>query len=76
MSDDEKYSRLPESDPRYAAVGLVASGWALLEARIDETIAWLAEADEKKIACITAQLIGPAKRMDALISPGAAERNI
>jgi hypothetical protein len=46
----------------------VASYWAVLEALIDGAIAHLALCGESEMACVTAQLIGPAKRMDALIA--------
>ncbi len=42
--------------------------WATLESSIDGTIAKLAETDDQTMSCITAQLIGPARRMDALLA--------
>jgi hypothetical protein len=40
----------------------------VLEALIDGAIANLARCGEAEMTCVTAQLIGPAKRMDALIA--------
>jgi len=70
VSEDAEagYQFLNDDDPHYTAIGLVASHWALLEAAIDGAIAFLANTDERSMACVTAQLIGPAKRMDALIA--------
>ena len=62
------YSPLPVDDPHYTIIGRVASQWAVLEAQIDGTIAYLADCSEAQMTCVTAQLIGPAKRMDALIA--------
>jgi hypothetical protein len=65
---DSPYSIPKDDDPHYAVIGLVASTWALLEALIDGCIATLASCGEQEMACVTAQLIGPAKRMDALLA--------
>jgi hypothetical protein len=65
---DDTFSLLDDKHPHYTAVGLVASLWALLESTIDGAIAYLANTDEQSMACVTAQLIGPARRMDALIA--------
>jgi hypothetical protein len=62
------YSPLPDDDPHYTIIGRVAVKWAVLEALIDGAIAFLASCGEKEMTCVTAQLIGPAKRMDALIA--------
>ena len=60
---------IPEDDdPHYTVIGLVASKWATLEVIIDGCIASLALCGEPEMACVTAQLIGPAKRMDALLA--------
>jgi hypothetical protein len=69
MADDnQEYNLLDDDDPHFAVVGLVACLWGLLETSIDGMIAQLAFTDERSMACVTAQLIGPAKRMDALIA--------
>jgi hypothetical protein len=62
------YTFLDDNDPHFAAIGRVATSWALLEVLIDQRIATLTSATSESIACITAQLIGPARRMDALIA--------
>jgi hypothetical protein len=63
-----KYSPLSDDDPHYTIIGRVACRWAVLEALIDGAIANLALCGEAEMTCVTAQLIGPAKRMDALIA--------
>jgi hypothetical protein len=62
------YSQLPKDDPHYTVIGRVAVKWAVLEALIDGVIAYLAGCGEEQMTCVTAQLIGPAKRMDALLA--------
>lgn len=57
-----------DDDPHYTVIGRVASTWAHLEALIDGSISDLASCGEAQMACVTAQLIGPAKRMDALLA--------
>lgn len=67
------FSPLPHDDPHFAIVGRVACNWAILESLIDGTIANLALCGEAYMACVTAQLIGPAKRMDVGRVRGLAE---
>jgi hypothetical protein len=62
------YSQVPEDDHHYTIIGRVACRWATLEALIDGVIADLAQCGAEEMTCVTAQLIGPAKRMDALIA--------
>jgi hypothetical protein len=68
MTDDVRYDPLADDDPHYTVIGLVASLWGILESSIDGSIAQFAFTEERAMACVTAQLIGPAKRMDALIA--------
>jgi hypothetical protein len=67
-SSETAYTTLPKDDPHYASVGRVASNWAILESILDGTIANLALCNEEEMTCVTAQLIGPARRMDAMIA--------
>jgi hypothetical protein len=67
-TDGPEYSIPKADDPHYTVIGRVASMWALLEALIDGCIADLAMCGEEEMTCVTAQLIGPAKRMDALLA--------
>ena len=58
---------MPEDSPQFAYIGRISVEWANLEALIDETI-WRACRISPNIgACLTAQLIGPAPRLNALI---------
>jgi hypothetical protein len=66
--DEGGYTLLDDNDPHYTAIGLVATRWGILEHTIDGVIAGLAATGEAYMACVTSQLIGPAKRMDALIA--------
>jgi hypothetical protein len=73
MSDEPiktglEYSIPKDDDEHYTIIGRVASNWALLETMIDGAIANLANCGEQEMTCVTAQLIGPARRMDALIA--------
>ena len=69
MADSKlEYSMLPDDDPHYTVIGLVACLWGFLESGIDGAISDLARTDERVMACVTAQLIGPARRMDALVA--------
>ena len=68
MEEESPVGVLKEGDPHYTAVGRVASTWAFLEMLIDTKIRDLIDADDKAVACVTAQVIGPAPRLNALIS--------
>ncbi len=52
----------------YAMVGLVASNWAYFEAVIDDWTLRLAEIEPNIGACLTAQIAGSGRKMDAFIS--------
>jgi hypothetical protein len=65
---EPRYVLPKDDDPHYTVIGRVASNWAHLETMIDGCIAKLAMCGEQEMACVTAQLIGPSKRMDALLS--------
>ena len=56
------------SDEHYAAVGKVASAWALFEGLVDVSIWQVAGLNPQNGACITAQITGSARKLDALIS--------
>jgi hypothetical protein len=55
-------------DSHYIAIGQIASRWALLETTIDISIWGLAELSDKNGACITSQIAGSARKLDAVIS--------
>lgn len=55
--------------PKYLeAVGRVASSWALFETVIDTTIWSLAEMHHRTGACLTAQIMGAARKLDTVLS--------
>jgi hypothetical protein len=58
---------LPEDAPQYTYVGKIAIEWANLEAAIDWEI-WTLCGHPNLIACLTAQMIGPSPRLQALIA--------
>jgi hypothetical protein len=64
----ETFVRFPNGDPHYGAIGEVATNWAFLERTVDEAIWELLQNDERLSACLTAQLMGFAPRMKALIA--------
>ena len=71
MADDETesdFSVPDDNDPHYTVIGRVASTWGILENLLNGCISDLALCDEQHMACVTSQLIGPARRMDALIA--------
>ncbi|MGC9953208.1 MAG: hypothetical protein ABSD21_02890 [Rhizomicrobium sp.] len=51
-----------------AAVGMVASNWAYFEAVIDDWVLRLAHIEPSIGACITAQIAGSGRKLDAFIS--------
>ncbi|KAB2957647.1 MAG: hypothetical protein F9K19_01940 [Rhizobiaceae bacterium] len=67
MSDPlSQFRVIPEGDPHYAAIGLVASNWARLERTADEAIWELLQADPPLSASVTAQMMGLRPRMTAI----------
>lgn len=64
----DTYLTLPEGDPHYAAVGLVASHWARLERTADHAIWELIQAHPPVTACITAQLMGFAPKVRTIMA--------
>ena len=58
----------PKFDPYNLAIGKIATMWAVLEFIINEAIWALQNVDAGAGACVTAQIIGPAPRMRALIA--------
>jgi hypothetical protein len=54
--------------PHYAAVGRVAARWAVLEHEIQEVIWDLAGLDDLTGTCITSQIGGSGRLMDALLA--------
>lgn len=57
-----------EGGAHYAAIGKVASNWAYLEVAIHSWCASLTGFHPDFVACFTAQVIGPVRKFDALIS--------
>jgi hypothetical protein len=56
------------AEEHYAAIGKVASNWAVLERLIDSAIWGLSGADDEEGACLTAQLGSIGRRLDAFNS--------
>ncbi|MCA0004666.1 hypothetical protein LB567_12895 [Mesorhizobium sp. B264B1A] len=79
-TSEEEYRIIPEGDPHYAAIGLVASNWARLERTADEAIWELLQAAPPLSASVTAQMLGLRSRMSAikglLESLGASDDSI
>jgi hypothetical protein len=55
-------------EEHYAAIGKVASNWAVLERLIDSAIWGLSGADDEEGACLTAQLPSIGRRLDTFNS--------
>jgi hypothetical protein len=68
MSDDRSEINRSWADRHYAAIGKVATKWAALEAEIDIRTVLLAGFDADTGACLTAQIAGPARKLDAYIA--------
>lgn len=66
MSDDSVFSALP--DEHYAAIGRVTEHWAALELLIDASCWELALVDSLVGTCLTAQVLGHARKLDAFIA--------
>ena len=56
------------SDAHYSAIGQVTASWALFEYNIDYSCWMVAGLRSNVGACFTAQIMGPAKKLDALAS--------
>ncbi len=56
------------AEGHYAAIGKVASNWAVLERLIDSAIWGLSGADDEEGACLTAQLTSIGRRLDVFNS--------
>ncbi|WP_143755005.1 hypothetical protein [Caulobacter sp. BP25] len=56
------------SDEHYAALGRIADAWARLEQIIDLMSVALVSDDAEAGLCLTAQVIGPSRKIDALLS--------
>jgi hypothetical protein len=57
-----------EVDKHYAAIGLVTANWSYFEAFLDMWIQRFAEIWGDVGVCLTSQIAGPARKIDALIS--------
>ena len=57
-----------KSQPHYAAIGLVAAHWAYFEAVIDDWCLRLANIPAQPGACLTSQIMGSGRKLDAFIS--------
>lgn len=60
--------------PTFAAIGRVASAWSQFEYLLDASIWNLAKVDANAGACITSQLFGPARRLDAIVALAALNK--
>jgi hypothetical protein len=58
----------PDNHPIYSLVGRATSAWAHLEHTLDLIIWDLIGLDPKRIACVTAQIIGATNRYNAIES--------
>jgi hypothetical protein len=81
MADDELYRQDSEAaEKHYAAIGRVAAAWAEFEYITDVLSVRLARAPENEGACLTAQIAGSARKLDAYISlareRGASKKTI
>jgi hypothetical protein len=63
-----KPTPLPPDHQVYTLVGRVASEWSRFEHTLDLIICDLANIEPEKGACITAQIMGPAPRLRAIIT--------
>jgi hypothetical protein len=52
----------------YEAIGRVTTAWAMFETVLDISIWFLAKTDFEKGACLTAQISGSGRKLDAIIS--------
>lgn len=68
MADLDRFRIIPEGDPHYAAIGLVASNWARLERTADEAIWELLQAHPPLSASVTAQMMGLRPRMNTIMA--------
>jgi hypothetical protein len=77
MSDEmssqrDLFPNLPEqfqfAANHFASIGIIASTWAAFEISLDIAALQLAGVTEKIGLCFTAQVIGPARKIDAYIS--------
>lgn len=56
------------SDEHFSAIGKVAAAWALMEGAIDEHSLRIGGIYSDIGACLTSQIAGPSRKLDALIS--------
>lgn len=57
-----------EREAHYAAIGRVAANWAFLEQEIDDQTVKIGAIPKLQALCLTAQVIGPARKLDALFA--------
>ncbi|MDX2143413.1 MAG: hypothetical protein SFV19_08665 [Rhodospirillaceae bacterium] len=67
MTADEENEDLATTQ-HYAAIGHVAAAWAYFEAVVDEWTLKLANIPTKRGICLTAQIAGSARKLDAFIA--------
>ena len=65
MSDEENAT---SPSDHLAAVGLVATAWAMFEFQIDFSSLQLGKIPQSAGVCLTAQVIGPGRKLDAYIA--------
>ena len=58
---------LPDDNPCYTQIGLIAAEGARIEHLLNQSIANAAGVDQKIAACFTGQMIGPGPRFSALL---------
>lgn len=61
-------SPIDVSQEHYALIGKVASNWALFETSLDFLIWKIAKVPDKTGACLTTQIAGAARKLDAIIA--------
>jgi hypothetical protein len=55
-------------DEHYTAIGQVAALWAIFESLLDLTIWGLSGMDRQRSICITSQIAGTARKLDAILA--------
>jgi hypothetical protein len=66
--DFEKVAEISETIAHFSVIGLVASEWASFEMALDAATIKLSKLDRNFALCLTSQVIGSGRKVDALIS--------
>ena len=68
MDLDEALAEQKRHSAHYEAIGAVVAAWTFFETTIDIQIWRLAEIDQARGACITSQIAGHARKLDAVFA--------